>query len=299
MALAGTHRDVDPEDDERGDAGDGRSDSAAGVGPLVEAAEPQARSHAGVRRLHRAASRSARPTAAVLRMRASIRYTVAGETIVARGMGPVRVEGNEQYYDLCNQLVNRPEFAGADYSWVTRLSSIARTGRANPGAGDVARRRHLTSPTGGHRPARRTSGFVPKRRVGIVACSPVRLSRASRTTDRSWARLAKRRNSAQRRDRIVRWSGRGPMPPRRRTPRRATAAAPGSRDRRFRWPSPFVISVNVTTSSTETVVIPHHSGRIASAFARCRSSITRCTDRRGVRTPQPDAGAGRVCHALS
>lgn len=67
-------------------------------------------------------------------MRASIRYTVAGETIVARGMGPVRVEGNEQYYDLCNQLVNRPEFAGADYSWGDAVIVDCANGASEPGA---------------------------------------------------------------------------------------------------------------------------------------------------------------------
>ncbi len=50
-------------------------------------------------------------------MRANIRYTAATETIVARGRGPVSQEGNEQYQDLCDQLVKQSEFSGAAYSW--------------------------------------------------------------------------------------------------------------------------------------------------------------------------------------
>ena len=50
-------------------------------------------------------------------MRANIRYTAASQTVVARGRGPVTQRGNEQYEDLCKQLVARAEFSGGSYSW--------------------------------------------------------------------------------------------------------------------------------------------------------------------------------------
>jgi hypothetical protein len=49
-------------------------------------------------------------------MRANIRYTAGSETLVARGRGPVS-QDTEQYRDLCQQLVERGEFMGRDYSW--------------------------------------------------------------------------------------------------------------------------------------------------------------------------------------
>lgn len=49
--------------------------------------------------------------------RANIRYTAGNQTLVARGIGPATQEGPEQYQRLCQQLVERPEFAGRDYSW--------------------------------------------------------------------------------------------------------------------------------------------------------------------------------------
>jgi hypothetical protein len=49
--------------------------------------------------------------------RANIRYTAGTETLVARGVGPAVQEGPEQYQRLCQQLVERAEFSGRDYSW--------------------------------------------------------------------------------------------------------------------------------------------------------------------------------------
>ena len=49
-------------------------------------------------------------------MRATIRYTANGETLVARGQGSIIQEGNAQYRLLCQQLVVRSEFAGRVYS---------------------------------------------------------------------------------------------------------------------------------------------------------------------------------------
>lgn len=67
-------------------------------------------------------------------MRANIRYTVAGQTLVARGVGPVTVEGKEQYQDLCQWLVQRPEFAGSDYSWGDSVIVECASGSIEPGA---------------------------------------------------------------------------------------------------------------------------------------------------------------------
>jgi Beta protein len=50
-------------------------------------------------------------------MRGNIRYTVAETTLIARGEGPIRQAGNEQYRELCQMLVARNEFAGRDFSW--------------------------------------------------------------------------------------------------------------------------------------------------------------------------------------
>jgi hypothetical protein len=49
--------------------------------------------------------------------RANVRYTTARSTVVARGRGPWTQEGVEQYVGLCQQLVARHEFSGAEYSW--------------------------------------------------------------------------------------------------------------------------------------------------------------------------------------
>ena len=103
-------------------------------------------------------------------MRANIRYTVAEQTLVARGMGPFTQEGKEQYQDLCAWLV---EAAGVRRRRLQlgRFDDRQVRGRADRagGAGHVARRRDVTSPSRRHRAAGRAAGFVPKRRVGIFA----------------------------------------------------------------------------------------------------------------------------------
>jgi Beta protein len=72
-------------------------------------------------------------------MRANIRYTAATETIVARGRGPVSQEGNEQYRDLCKQLVARSEFAGAAYSWGDTVIEECANGLREPGSQNLWR----------------------------------------------------------------------------------------------------------------------------------------------------------------
>lgn len=72
-------------------------------------------------------------------MRANIRYTAMAETIVARGKGPVIQTGNEQYEDLCKQLVARSEFAGASYSWGDSVIDECANGLRDPGTQNMWR----------------------------------------------------------------------------------------------------------------------------------------------------------------
>lgn len=72
-------------------------------------------------------------------MRANIRYTTRDETLVARGRGPVSREGSEQYYELCEQLVARPEFAGASYSWGDAIIAECVNGSRDPGSQNLWR----------------------------------------------------------------------------------------------------------------------------------------------------------------
>jgi hypothetical protein len=72
-------------------------------------------------------------------MRANIRYTTRNATLVARGRGPVSREGSEQYYELCEQLVARPEFAGASYSWGDAIIADCANGSREPGSQNLWR----------------------------------------------------------------------------------------------------------------------------------------------------------------
>jgi hypothetical protein len=60
-------------------------------------------------------------------MRGSVRYTTEDLVLFARG-GSILEFGAEQYRDLCNMLIGRLEFAGADYSWGDRV--IDATGKS-------------------------------------------------------------------------------------------------------------------------------------------------------------------------
>jgi len=52
----------------------------------------------------------------IMRMSASIRYSTQTSWLVLKGRN-VREYGFEQYFELSSLLVQRPEFAGADFSW--------------------------------------------------------------------------------------------------------------------------------------------------------------------------------------
>ncbi len=72
-------------------------------------------------------------------MRANIRYTANGDTLVARGRGPFYEEGNEQYRRLCEQLVARAEFAGREFSWGDGVIDDCAAGAVEPGGQRVWR----------------------------------------------------------------------------------------------------------------------------------------------------------------
>jgi hypothetical protein len=72
-------------------------------------------------------------------MRANIRYTCHGSTLIARGTGWVAQEGNAQYALLCKQLVDSGDFAGATYSWGDSLIDQCSRGVMEPGAQDMWR----------------------------------------------------------------------------------------------------------------------------------------------------------------
>lgn len=72
-------------------------------------------------------------------MRANIRYTSNGETLVARGGGAIYEEGNEQYKGLCEQLVARTEFAGRNFTWGDEVIDDCAQGSVEPGGQRVWR----------------------------------------------------------------------------------------------------------------------------------------------------------------
>jgi len=72
-------------------------------------------------------------------MRANIRYTAEAETFVARGVGPVSQEGNDQYRDLCAQLVGLEQFADPSYTWGDGIISGCAKGKIAPGSQNLWR----------------------------------------------------------------------------------------------------------------------------------------------------------------
>jgi hypothetical protein len=68
----------------------------------------------------------------IMRMSASIRYTTADAWLVLKGRN-VRQFGFEQYFDLCQELVNQPEYCGADFSWGDRFVAECASRETGPG----------------------------------------------------------------------------------------------------------------------------------------------------------------------
>jgi hypothetical protein len=67
-------------------------------------------------------------------MRANVRYTTATDTLVARGVGPVYLEGNAQYRRLCRQIVDHGSFEDETYSWGDRVVRECAEGTVKPRA---------------------------------------------------------------------------------------------------------------------------------------------------------------------
>lgn len=82
-----------------------------------------------------------------MRMSASIRYTTPSNWLVLKGRN-VRQYGFNQYFELCKKLVERPEYAGSDFSWGDRYISDCAEGMTGPGNATTWRKvgtnHHLT-----------------------------------------------------------------------------------------------------------------------------------------------------------
>jgi hypothetical protein len=68
-----------------------------------------------------------------LGIRGAIRYTHETETVIPRAKAPRLEEGREQYRQLCELLVNQPEFAGRDFTWGDRQIAECAAGECEPG----------------------------------------------------------------------------------------------------------------------------------------------------------------------
>jgi hypothetical protein len=64
-------------------------------------------------------------------MRANVRYTIEEFLLFARGHS-ILEHGLEQYRELCQMLMNRPEFSGADYTWGDRIIASTAAGSIGP-----------------------------------------------------------------------------------------------------------------------------------------------------------------------
>jgi hypothetical protein len=82
-----------------------------------------------------------------MRMSANIRYTTEDEWLVIKGRN-VRQYGFDQYFDLCQLLVKRPEYSGRTYSWGDGYISDCAEGMQGPGNATTWRKvgvnHHLT-----------------------------------------------------------------------------------------------------------------------------------------------------------
>jgi hypothetical protein len=83
----------------------------------------------------------------VMSMSASIRYTTRANWLVVKGRN-VRQYGYEQYFELCKELVHRPEYEGRDFSWGDKYISDCADRMMGPGNATTWRKvgtnHHLT-----------------------------------------------------------------------------------------------------------------------------------------------------------
>jgi hypothetical protein len=68
-----------------------------------------------------------------LGMRGAIRYTHEAVTVIPRAKAPRHEEGREQYRQLCQVLVQQPEFAGRDFTWGDQQIADCAEGTTDPG----------------------------------------------------------------------------------------------------------------------------------------------------------------------
>jgi hypothetical protein len=68
----------------------------------------------------------------IMRMSASIRYTIRESWLIVKGRN-VNQYGFEQYFNLCRQLVERPEYFGETFSWGDQFIWNCAQGTSGPG----------------------------------------------------------------------------------------------------------------------------------------------------------------------
>jgi hypothetical protein len=82
-----------------------------------------------------------------MRMSANIRYTTENEWLVIKGRN-VRQYGFDQYFDLCQILVEHPDYSGRDFSWGDGYIEECAQGLSGPGNATTWRKvgvnHHLT-----------------------------------------------------------------------------------------------------------------------------------------------------------
>jgi hypothetical protein len=75
-----------------------------------------------------------------IRMSPSIRYTAADYWVIARGTPGRGNENNRQYPTLAQQIVARPEYSGADFSWGDGYLMQCSQNQGSPGTATVWRK---------------------------------------------------------------------------------------------------------------------------------------------------------------
>lgn len=83
----------------------------------------------------------------IMQMSASIRYTTPDDWLVIKGRN-VRQYGFDQYFELCKELIERPEYCGREFSWGDRYIDDCANGMTGPGNATTWRKvgtnHHLT-----------------------------------------------------------------------------------------------------------------------------------------------------------
>jgi hypothetical protein len=67
-------------------------------------------------------------------MRRNIRYTADEKTLIPRAVGSAMQESDEQYRELCQWIINEPDYAGDSYSWGDEKIADCAAGVGPPGS---------------------------------------------------------------------------------------------------------------------------------------------------------------------